>query len=205
MEWRLLVHPLMPEATRRIVQGACCSLAVWAPMGCAPPADFRPPSALMFREQTLEVGAGVVNVSKRPWVDETSRNIGQSWLTVRAASWVSFSAISAFDREGAAGGGAALFRLFHTDRLVLGTSAEAGYAWAGLSASGALRVLDDSWVYTAPRVANWGDVISVGIPMGLSIHIVEGLHLRTEVQWSWAELKYYNRRMHTGVAAAYDF
>jgi hypothetical protein len=195
----------MPEAPHRLVRGAYCALAAWALAGCAPPADFRPPSALMFHDQTLEVGAGIVNVSKRPYVDESSRNIGQSWVTVRAASWVSFSAISAFDREGAAGGGSALFRLLRTDRVILGTSAEAGYAWAGASASGALRLLEDSWLYTAPRVSNWGDVASVGIPVGLSIHVFEGLHLRTEVQWSWAELKYYNRRMHTGVAAAYDF
>ncbi|HEX7670470.1 MAG TPA: hypothetical protein VF395_12835, partial [Polyangiaceae bacterium] len=203
MERRLLVDGfIMVDDPYRVAQGACSAFAAWMVVGCAPPADFRPPSALVFREQTLEVGAGVVNVSKRPYVDESSRNIGQSWLTVRAASWVSFSAISAFDREGAAGGGAALFRLFRTDRVVVGTSAEAGYAWAGASASGALRLLEDSWLYTAPRVSNWGDVASLGIPVGLSIHVVEGLHLRTEVQWSWAGLKYYNRRMHTGLAAA---
>jgi hypothetical protein len=174
-------------------------------VACAPPADFRPPSALMLGDRSFEVGAGFVNVSKRPWVEESSRNIGQSWFTARANSWLSLSAISAFDKEGALGGASALFRVVHTDRFVLGTSAEAGYAWAGASVSSAVRVLDDSWVYAAPRVANWGDVVSVGIPFGLSIHVVSGFHLRTEVQWSWAELKYYNRRVHTGIAAAYDF
>jgi len=197
----------MSPATRLVAALASSLSFVAATLtaACAPPADLRPPSALLFSDRTLEIGAGVVHVSKRPYVDEPSRNIGQSWMTLRAASWVSFSAISAFDREGALGGGAALFRLLRTDRLVLGTSLEAGYAWGGVSASSALRLFEDSWIYTAPRLANWGDAASVGIPIGLSIHVVEGLHLRTEVQWSWEDFKYYNRRVHSGFAAAYDF
>jgi hypothetical protein len=195
----------MSSATRFVAASARTLAAVVLTYGCAPPADFRPPAALVFTNKTFEVGAGVVNVSKRPYVDEPSRNIGQSWLTLRAASWVSFSAISAYDREGAAGGAAALFRVLRTDRLVLGTSVEAGYAWGGLSASSAVRLLEDSWIYTAPRLANWGDSVSVGIPVGISIQLVSGFHLRTEVQWSWEDLKSYNRRVHTGLAAAYAF
>ncbi|HVU02812.1 MAG TPA: hypothetical protein VHE30_13725 [Polyangiaceae bacterium] len=172
---------------------------------CAPPADFRPPSALVFEDRRLEVGTGLVHVSRRPYVDESSRDIGQSWATVRATRWLSLSAISAYDTNGVLGGVAALFRVVQRDRVVLGTSAEAGYAWGGLSLSGAFRFIDDSWIYVAPRAANWGDQFSLGIPFGLSVRVTGGFHLRTEAQWSWADLKYYNRRLHSGIAAAYDF
>jgi hypothetical protein len=159
----------------------------------------------MFDDRNVELGTGIVRVSKRPYVDEPSHDVGQSWATLKVASWVSLSAVSAYDRNGALGGAAALFRLVHKDRYVLGTSAEAGYAWGGLSLSGALRILEDSWIYTAPRISNWGDGVLVGVPFGLSVHVVSGLHIRPEVQVSWTDWKYYNRRIHSGIAAAYDF
>lgn len=195
-------YPALPSlGAAAVASGVALSMAA----GCAPPADLRPPSALVFDDKFLEVGAGVVHVSKRPYVDESPRNVGQSWLTVRAAPWLSLSAVSAFDHEGALGGAAALFRLVRTDRFVLGTSAEAGYAWGAASVSSAVRLVDGAWIYTAPRVSNWGDAASVGLPIGLSLKLVAGLHVRTEVQWSWEDLKYYNRRIHSGIAMAYCF
>jgi hypothetical protein len=174
--------------------------------GCtAPLADFRPPSALVRGDRTLEVGGGAVMVTPRPYVIESSHREGQLWVTGRVAPWLSLSALGGFDSHTAMGGGAALARFLTTDRFVAGVGGELGYAWAGASLSGAVRLFDDTWLYTAPRMANWGILIGGGVPVGVSARIYRGLVLRAEAQASWEAFKYYNRRFHFGAAAAYEW
>lgn len=174
-------------------------------IACAPPSDFRPPNALVESDRTFEAGAGVTNVSARPYVDEPSQTIGQIWFSGRPTRWLNLSAVGAFDNDGGAGGIGALARYLTTDRFVAGVGAEVGFAWAGASLSGAVRLFDRTWVYAAPRVYNWGDAPTVGIPAGVSARIVDGFVLRAEGQVSWADLKYYNRRTHLGGALVYTW
>jgi hypothetical protein len=144
-------------------------------------------------------------VTARPYVIESSHGEGQLWFTGRVAPWLSLSALGAFDTHTALGGGAALARFVTTDRVVAGVGAELGYAWAGASLSGAVRLFDDTWLYASPRVANWGILVGAGIPVGLSARVYRGFVLRAEGQASWEALKYYNRRFHFGAAAAYEW
>jgi len=183
-------------------------LALGASLGalaCAPVADFRPPSALVRGNQTFEVGGGGVYVSPRPYVVESGHGSGQLWFTGRAARWLSLSLVSAFDRHSALGGAQALARFVTTDRAVAAVGVEAGFAWGGASLEGAARLFDDTWIYAAPRVFNWGKFVAVGVPVGLSLHVVGGLSVRGEAQVSWEDLQYYNRRLHVGAAAAYEW
>ena len=179
--------------------------SLFVALGCAPMADFRPPSALVRGDRTFEMGGGGVYVSPRPYVVEHAHGMGQLWFTGRAARWLSLSAVGAFDTQSALGGGAALARFLTTDRVVAGVGAEAGFAWAGASLSGAARLFDDAWIYTSPRVYNWGKFLAVGIPVGVSIPVVSGFVVRAEGQTSWESLKYYNRRLHLGAAVAYEW
>jgi hypothetical protein len=163
-----------------------------------------------------EVGGGVAAVTPRPYVDEPTRATGQLWWTGRAADWASVSAIAAFDLDAVAAGGAFLAKYLQSERVVLGAEAELGYAWAALAAPAAVRLVDDWWLYTAPRVSNWGGpsrfelsavlkVLAVGIPVGANIPVCCGFVVRPEVQVSWVDFKYYNRRIHYGVAAAFQW
>jgi hypothetical protein len=171
----------------------------------APVADLRPPSALVHDDRTFEIGAGVVNVRPRQYVIEDAHTEGQFWFTGRAASWLSLTGVGAFDGHSGLGGIAALARYVTTDRFVGGIGAEGGYAWVGGSLSGAARLFDDTWVYAAPRVSNWGIYVTPAVPFGVSARIHGGFHLRAEAQFSWQELKYYNRRFHLAGAAAYEW
>lgn len=172
---------------------------------CAPLSDLRPPSALSQGDTTFEAGAGVARISKRPYVDEDPKSTGQVWFTGRAARWLNLSAVGAFDAHAAAGGVSALARYVTTDRFVAGVGVEGGFAWGAASLSAAGRLFDRTWLYTAPRFGNWGDVPSVGIPAGLSARIVGGFQLRVEGQVSWADFKYYNRRIHLAAAGVYEW
>lgn len=178
-------------------------------MACAPFADFRPPNALVESDRTFEAGAGVVHVSPRPYVDESPKNVSQFWFSGRPTRWLNLSFVGAVDSHpaagGVAGGVSALARYVTTDRFVAAAEVEAGYAWAGTSLSGAVRLFDRTWVYAAPRFYNFGDAPTVGIPAGISARIVEGFVLRAEGQVSWADLQYYNRRTHLGAALVYTW
>jgi len=173
--------------------------------GCAPLADFRPPSALVRNGKTFEVGGGGVYVSPRPYVIESGHGNGQLWFTDRAADWLSLSFVGAFDTRSALGGAAALARVITTDRFVGGTGLELGFAWGGASLSGSVRLFDDAWLYTAPRISNWGKFLDFGLPLGVSIPLVDGFVLRVESQASWEKFAYYNRRIHVGGAVAYEW
>ena len=185
--------------------GALALTATLVSACTAPLADFRPPSALVRGDRTFEVGGGAVAVTPRPYVVESGHSEGQVWFTGRATKWLSLSGIGAFDTHTALGGGSALARFLTTDRVVAGVSGEVGYAWLGGSLSSAVRLFDDTWIYTAPRVANWGLYVGVGVPVGVSARIYQGFVLRAEGQVSWEDLKYYNRRFHFGAAAAYEW
>lgn len=170
---------------------------------CAPVADFRPPSALVRGDRDVEVGGGGVYVSPRPYVIESGHGSGQVWLTGRVAPWLSLSTVTAVDGSSLLGGVGALGRFLTTDRVVAGTGVEVGYAWGAASLSGAVRLFDDTWLYTAPRLFNWGKFAAFGLPFGASVHVTGGFHLRAEAQLSWEDFQYYNRRLHLGAAAVY--
>jgi hypothetical protein len=65
--------------------------------------------------------------------------------------------------------------------------------------------VDEVWLYAGPRLANWGLDPLFGAPVGASVGIYGGLHLRGEWQRSYQDFKAYNRRDHFGIAAAYQF
>lgn len=141
----------------------------------------------------------------RPYVVEDWEPAGQIWVTGDAAKWLSLSGIGAFDTNAAAVGGAARWNALRYDRFAGGFEVELGYAWASLSVPLAVRLFDQTHVYSAPRVGNLGADVTWGVPVGLSVRVYEGFALRAEAQLSWAELLYYERRLHLGVAAAYQF
>ena len=66
----------------------------------------------------------------------------------------------------------------------------------------ALRIIDQTWLYSAPKLGNWGPEITPFVPLGLTVRIVDGFSLRCEGQLSWADWKYYNRRLHLGLGGA---
>jgi hypothetical protein len=183
----------------------CACLTTFGVAACAPLADFRPPSALVRGGRHFEVGGGGVYVSPRPYVVESGHGNGQFWFTGRATNWLSLSAVGAFDDRSALGGAGALARFLTTDRVVAGVGIEAGFAWAGASLSGSARLFDDVWLYTAPRVSNWGKFVDVGVPVGLSVPVIDGFVFRVEGQASWEKLAYYDRRLHVGGALAYEW
>lgn len=172
--------------------------------GCGPLSSFRPASGLM-PDRSMEAGLGVTEVTARPYVTESSASAGQAWLSGNVSPRVALTLITAFDDDAAALGGAARFTPLRLDRLALGVEQEVGYAWLGLSMPLALRVVDETWIYTAPRFSTWGVDLSFGIPVGASVRVVDGLMLRAEWQRSWQDFKYYNRRDHYGLAIAHQF
>jgi hypothetical protein len=157
-------------------------------------------------DRAVEVGAGVAEVTPRPYVDESAASAGQVWVSGEVADdRVGLTAIAPFDDDAAGIGGAFRLNAVRTDRVAAGAEAELGYLWLGLSAPLSLRVFDQSHVYTAPRLFNWGRDLSFGIPVGVSARLYDGYILRAEWQRSWQDFKYYNRRDHYGVALAAQF
>lgn len=144
-------------------------------------------------------------VGPRPYVEESSHGEGQLWFTGKVAPWLSLTGVGAFDTHTAKGGVAAVARYVTTDRFVAGVGAEAGYAWYAGSLSAAGRLFDDTWIYFAPRLSNWGLFLAPGFPLGVSARVYGGFHLRAEAQVSWEDFKYYNRRFHFAGAAAYEW
>jgi hypothetical protein len=171
---------------------------------CSPVATFRPASGLMPGRR-VEVGVGAAVVSPRPFVEEPARATGQVWVTTDAADDVSVTAVSAFDSNALAFGGALRWRYVRTDRVAGGLEGELGYAWAALSVPLALRAVEETWLYTSPRVGTWGTDLIGGLPAGVSVHIIDGFMLRGEVQVSWQDFQRFNRRTHGGIAAAYQW
>jgi hypothetical protein len=180
------------------------TIALMGMPACAPIASFRPASGLM-PGRSLEVGAGAAMVTARPYVNESAAGAGQVWVSGEIGESGALSAISAFDTDALALGGALRVYALRADRFAGGGEVELGYAWAALSLPVAVRIVDQTWLYTAPRLGNWSFDAFFGIPVGASVRIYDGLMLRAEWQRSWQDFKYYNRRDHYGAAMAYQF
>lgn len=173
-------------------------------IGCGPVAGFRPAAGLM-PDRRAEAGFGVAEVSPRPYVEEPAATAGQAWLSGRATRHIDLTGLFAFDDDAVAGGLAARFMPLRSDRFVAGFEQELGYAWFAASTPVALRLFDQTWLYTSPRLGTWGAELSFMVGLGASVRLYDGLMLRAEWQRSWQDFKYYNRRDHRGLAIAHQF
>lgn len=182
---------------------ACAALGLGL-VGCGPLATFRPASGLM-PDRRMEAGLGVSAVTPRPYVNEGPASAGQAWLSGNIGPRFALTGIAAFDDDAVAAGGAARFTPLKRDRVVAGLEQELGYAWFAVSTPVAVRLVDQTWLYTAPRLGTWGVDLSFGVPVGLSVRVYDGLMLRAEWQRSWQDFKYYNERDHYGLAVAHQF
>jgi hypothetical protein len=178
-------------------------------MACAPLAGLRPASGIM-PGRSVELGMGAAALSPRPYVQEDWRSAGQVWVSADTSPYWTLSGIAAMDRgaelkKSLAIGGAARINTLRTDRLAGGVEGELGCAWIALSFPLALRALDETWIYSGPRLASFGSDVGFWLPLGVSARLYEGFMLRAEVQTSWADFKYYNRRTHLGAGVAYQW
>jgi hypothetical protein len=183
---------------------SACAALVAALGACSPIANLRPASGLMPGKK-LEVGAGAAVLSPRPFVTEDWESAGQVWVSGNTSPLISASAIGAFDSDAVAAGGALRVNLVRKSRVAFGVEGELGCAWAALSLPVALRVFDQSFLYSAPRLATWSSDPIFGVPLGLSLRVYEGFVLRGEAQVSWQNFQYFNRRAHYAGAAVYQF
>lgn len=172
--------------------------------GCSPIANLRPASGLMPGKR-LEVGAGAAALSPRPFVNEDWESAGQVWVSGNTSSLITLSAIGAFDTDAFAAGGALRVNVLRESRFAFGVEGELGYAWAALSLPVALRLFDESWLYSAPRLGTWSTDPIFSVPLGLSLRIYEGFAIRGEAQISWQNFQSFNRRTHFAGAAVYQF
>lgn len=156
-------------------------------------------------DRRLEAGLGITEITARPYVEESGATAGQAWLSGEVTPRLTLTLLTAFDDDAAALGGAARFTPLRYDRFAAGLEQEVGYAWFALATPMAVRVVDQTWLYTAPRFGTWGTYLYFGIPVGLSVRVYDGLMLRAEWQRSWQDFKYYNRRDHYGLAIAHQF
>jgi hypothetical protein len=192
------------ELVKTALAAALLALVTSATSACAPLASFRPASGLV-EGRTHEVGGGAMVEGPRPFVDEPMRAVAQLWFSGRASDKLTLTGIGAFDLSAVALGGAARLDVARFDRFVLGGEVEAGWVWAAADVPMALRLFDQTWLYTAPRFGNRGLMWAVDMPLGLSARIYEGLMLRVEYRISWPELSYFERRQMLGAAAAFQF
>jgi hypothetical protein len=169
-------------------------LTMIAAAGCAPPMSLRPIGGLPLTRDR-EVGAALAGVGPRPYAQESWQAVGQVWGSMHLTEKLDVSAISAFDTSGLALGGSARYAFVQGSRVWLGAEAEAGYLWVAAVLHASLRIAGEFRVYTAPRFGNWGSEWTPGIPLGVSVPIYGGFVLRAEGQVSWADFKYYNRRV----------
>jgi hypothetical protein len=181
------------------------AIALFTALGsCSPIANLRPASGLMPGKK-LELGAGAAAVSPRPFVTEDWESAAQLWVTGNTSALITLSAIGAFDSDALAAGGALRINLVHEQRVAFGVEGELGYAWAAMSLPVALRLFDESWLYSAPRLGTWSTDAIFSVPLGLSLRVYDGFSLRGEAQLSWQDFQYYNRRAHFAGAAVYQF
>jgi len=188
----------------RFLDHRLATAALLALGSCSPIANLRPASGLMPGKQ-LEVGAGAAVLSPRPFVTEDWETTGQVWVSGNTSSLITLSAIGAFDSDALAAGGALRVNAVREPRVAFGIEGELGYAWAALSLPVALRLFDESWLYSAPRLGTWSSDPIFGVPLGLSLRVYDGFSLRGEAQVSWQNFQYFNRRAHFAGAAVYQF
>jgi hypothetical protein len=180
------------------------SLTLLLLTGCAPLVGFRPASGLL-PDKRLELGGGGAIVGPRPYVEEKTHGAGQFWATGRAGGHVTLSAIGAFDTSAIAIGGAVRYDYLRLDRIAAGAEVEGGFLWAGTSLPVALRLFDETWLYTAPRIGARSDGWALELPAGLSVRVYDGWMIRAEYRISWVNLDAFTRRHHGGIAIAYQF
>lgn len=186
---------------QRVVAGV---LLLVGAVGCAPVASFRPASGIM-KGKKVEVGGGATAVSPRPYVIEEWQGVGQVWVSGDINRVSNLSGIIVADDTAMAVGGAIRLTYLRADRFAGAVEGEIGYAFGAVSLPCALRLFDETWLYAAPRLGNWGLDAVFGVPAGASVRVVDGLMLRVEWQRSWQGFKYYNRRDHFGGAIAQQF
>jgi hypothetical protein len=186
------------------IAGLLAALSGASGAACAPAASFRPASALR-PGQTDEVGLGLAVVGPRPYVDEPSASVGEAWATHALAPQVRLSLVSAFDADALGAGFVLTLLPVQTPRVAAGVEFELGFAWAGVALPVAVRTVGQTWVYASPRLGSWGDRVAPAIPFGVDVHLLDTVSARAECQVSWASFEPNNRRVHYGVALAYQF
>jgi hypothetical protein len=184
--------------------GLALALVGTGAAACAPAASFRPASALR-PGQTDEVGLGLAVVGPRPYVDEPSATVGQAWATHAFGPQVRLSLVSVFDADALGAGFVVALLPVQTPRVAAGVEFELGFAWAGVALPVAVRTVGPAWVYASPRLGSWGDRVTPAVPFGLDVHVLDAVSARAECQVSWAAFEPNNRRVHYGVALAYQF
>lgn len=193
-----------PQSSRSVWCRALLGVGLSSFAACAPLATLRPASGIPS-ERHLEAGAAVVRLSARPYVDEMPAYTGQVWFSMEPNRHWTLSAISAFDDNAAAGGFAARWNTVRSSRFAIGPEAELGFAWGAGALGMAVRTVGENWIYAAPRLGNIGFDWTFGVPAGVSVDLSHGFVLRAEAQLSWADFKYYNRRLHLASGLAYQW
>jgi hypothetical protein len=171
---------------------------------CAPSQGFRPAGAV-DTERPRELGVAFSSVEARPYVEETAQYLGQAWWTVRLDERWALTTLAAFDSSAAAAGAALRFQIASGQRAALAAEVEGGFAWAAVGAPATLQLWRGLALYTAPRLGTWGSDITPFVPLGVSAQIARSLALRAEAELSWADFRYYNRRLHWGFAIAHQW
>lgn len=179
------------------------SVACLASAACAPLAGFRPASGIMDGRQA-EVGLGGAALGPRPFVDEKTSGAAQFWASKRATKRLTVSGIGAVDLDALALGGALRVDALRTDRLALGAEGEGGFVWGAVSVPFAVRLFDETWVYTAPRLGTRGTDWLVELPAGVSVRVWDGLMIRPEYRATWVEALPEERRHVAGLGVAWQ-
>lgn len=195
---------LLPALRRSVRRCSGYFVLAISTSACAPLATLRPASGVPS-ENHVEAGAALVRLSARPYVDEETAYTGQAWFSMEPSRHWTLSAITAFDSTAAAAGFAARWNAIRSSRVAVGPEAELGYAWGAGALGLALRTVGGNWIYAAPRLGNVGFNWTFGVPAGLSLDLTHGFVLRAEAQLSWADFKYYNRRLHLASGLAYQW
>lgn len=179
--------------------------ALWASLvACAPSQGFRP-AGMLDAERPRELGLAVSSVEARPYVEETAQYVGQAWWTLRLDERWALTTLAAFDSSAAAAGAALRFDIASGQRAALAAEVEGGWAWGAVAVPATLRLWRGSALYTAPRLGTWGSDITPFVPLGISLSLARSLAVRAEAQLSWADFRYYNRRLHWGFAIAHEW
>jgi hypothetical protein len=171
---------------------------------CAPSQGFRA-AGMLDGERPRELGIAFSSVEARPYVEETAQYLGQVWWTLRVDERWALTTLAAFDSSAAAAGAALRFDVVSGQRAALAVEVEGGVAWAGVGMPATLRIWRGAALYTAPRLGTWGSDITPFIPLGVSVPIARSLALRAEAELSWADFRYYNRRLHWGFAVVHQW
>jgi hypothetical protein len=199
------VRVVLPPRPYALAPALAFMSALAPALDCAPLGELRPGS-MMMPGRSSEIGAGLVHVGPRtPYVEESPANVGMLWASRDATRAINVSLVSAFDRNALAIGAALRVNALRYDRFAGGLELQLGHAWGALVLPVAVRLHDQTWVYTSPRFGTIGRDPSFGVPVGLSVRVWSGLALRGELQSSWQDFRYYNRRLHSALGVAWEW